>query len=390
MKIKINGLKKALAGALALTMCLGATLTTWAGANGEPGNPAEAKITKTVTYADGLETPAATFTFTFTPKSKDGRDDNATLALIPSITPATITFTAGDTTLTKSTGDLVAGIDWAAADGAGTYVWTVVEEQSGATINPSAGESMDYSRASFDLVVKVAYDAVNNIYYVESTHTDQLTNDSGDSQTGKTGADADDADYNFIFTNIFNKAGGTNPGDTDNEALVISKTVVDGDNGRDFPFAITLDDTAAWHTPRSYVETIYNGTDVITTLNILADGGEADGPIEFTLKHGQRLVFHDVPAGTLVNVTETGTTGYTPSTTGMVTINNLAEGATLTTGNQTVAVSATNIIAFTNTYDISNIPTGVLANNLPFIALIGFGILTMVLLAVINKRKAMR
>jgi hypothetical protein len=109
------------------------------------------------------------------------------------------------------------------------------------------------------------------------------------------------------------------------------------------------------------------------------------------LKHGQRLVFHDVPVGAVINVTETGTPGYKAAISGMETVAAGAIGASATTGNAQIATGP-NVVTFTNTFDTDGniIPGGVLANNLPFIAMIGAGILVVALFAVINKRKAMR
>ena len=398
MRIKMTGLKKVLTGALALTMCLGATLTTMAGTGGSVADPAQAHLSKTLSYAAGLSTPTATFTFDFEKVSKDGLTVPEMLAKIPTIGEKTLNFAAADTgtpdggiiSITKSTADVVAGIDWTAADGAGTYVWRVTERVAG--FSPATGERMDFSDASFDLVVKVAYNAASDSYYVESTHTDQTHVDDGTTGGAKGGADVSaggtgDADYNFTFTNIYSVQAGENPGTGtgNNEALVISKTVVDGDTGRGFAFTITLNDSAVTHTPATYVGTVYNGTTATgETVNVIA-GATATG---FTLKHGQRLVFHDVPVGTVVNVTEQANLGYTPSITGMATVDG-TEGQELSTGNRTVGLGA-NAIHFTNTVDTTIIPGGVLANNLPFFAMIGAGILVVALFAVINKRKAMR
>lgn len=389
----MKGLKKALTVALALTMCFGATLTAMAGVGGTKDNPAEAYLSKTVSYAKDLSTPEAEFTFEFAAKGKDGRAD--TEALVPAIANQTINFTAGEagtttgavTKVTKDTADLVAGIDWEAADGAGTYVWTVTERQSGAVLN--TGEAMDYSKASFELIVKVAYDAVSDSYYVEETKTSQLTDNAGNSATGKGGAETGDGDYNFSFTNIFSREGGEDPGEGEgnNEALAISKIVVDGvDANKDFSFTITLDDSVAGHTAGTYVGTVYNGTTATATTYSVA----GDGSATFTLKQGQRLVFHDMPVGTVVNVTEAGTAGYTPVISGSMAAANGADGEALSTGDNAIKKDVDNTVIFTNTYDNSNIPTGVLANNLPFIILIGAGLLAVAAFAVVNRRKAMR
>ena len=403
MGIKMKGLKKALASALTLTMCLGATLTTMAGAGGTPTNQAEAKLSKTVSYASTLTAPTATFTFDFEKTSKDGITDAPMLAKIPTINPATIGFTAGETgvtnggvtSITKATPNLLAGINWADADGAGTYVWTVTEQQSGFTAG--TGENMDYSEAVFQLVVKVAYDPGSDSYYVESTFTDQTHTDNGDAGGGKNGADpgdgsagSGDADYNFTFTNIYSKQAGGNPGGGagNNEALSIGKTVTGtgADQGRNFAFTMTLNDSATTHTSKNYVGTVYNGATATSTTHTVNGDGT---PITFNLKHGQRLVFHDVPVGAIVNVTETGTTNYTPAISGMVNVNTGTDGASLSTSNATIG-TGTNAITFTNTFDNSQIPTGLFANNLPFIALMVAGIFAVAVLAVVNKRKAMR
>ena len=403
MRIKMTGLKKVLTGALALTMCLGATFTTMAGAGGTVGNPAKAHLSKTLRYAEGLNTPTANFTFDFEKTSKDGRTDAETLAKIPEIAAQTLTFGVTDVgtpangivNITKSTTDLMASMNWTAADGAGTYVWKVTERATG--FSPATGERMIFSEASFNLVVKVAYDANTDSYYVESTQTDQTNQNNGNAGGGKGGADngtggpgTGDADYNFTFTNIYSIQGGGNPGGGagDNEALAIGKTVAGGgDAGRNFAFTLTLDDSAVTHTPATYVGTIYDGSTATATTVSVSAAAQAT----FNLKHGQRLVFHDMPVGAVINVTETGTPGYKASISGMETVTAGAIGASATTGNTRIATGA-NVVTFTNTFDTDGVtvPGGVLANNLPFFAMIGAGILVVALFVVINKRKVMR
>ena len=412
MGIKKNGLKKVLTGALALTMCLGASLATLAGTGGTLANPAEAKLSKTVSYAENLTPPNATFNFTFTAVGKDGI--TGTAAQVPTIAPQALTFTSADAAtavtangisrITKNTNNLLGGITWTAA---GTYVWTVTETPNTVT-GLGAGESIDYSQATFQLIVKVAYDSASDSYYVESTQTTQGTNDNGTANTdAKGGADIGDQDgsgnniYNFTFTNIYSKQGGGNPGgggltegedttdpSTDgNEALAISKAVVNSvDASQDFSFTLTVNDSAAKHISASYVGTVYNGT-VATARTVTVNGNGTAAT--FTLKEGQRLVFHDLAVGTVVNVTEGAIAGYTPAVSGtMVTLPGTVN-TSLSTGNRTIAAAA-NTIIFTNTFDTTNIPTGVLANNLPFITLIGAGILAVALYAAVKKRQAVR
>ena len=409
MGIKKNGIKKVLTGALALTMCLGASLATLAGTGGTPASPAEAKLRKTVSYADTLTTPNASFQFTFTGMSKDGLANSA--SQVPTITTQTLTFASTDTgttaggitSVTKNTNNLLAGITWTAA---GTYLWNVVETPNTNT-SLSAGEAIRYSSAAFELIVKVAYDSTTDSYYVESTQTNQTTNNDNTANTdGKNGADVGDEDgsgnsiYNFTFTNIYSKEAGGNPGggglgegedttdpSTDgNESLAIRKVVENSvDASQNFAFSITLNDSAATFTRGTYVGRIYNGTVATgTTVSVVANGTA----VPFNLRENQRLVFHDLPVGTVANVTETGIAGYTPAISGMVTQAGTV-ATTLSTGNQTLKTGE-NVITFTNTFDNTNIPTGVLANNLPFIALIGAGVLAVALYTAVKKRQAMR
>jgi len=412
MRIKKKGLKKLLASALALMMCLGMTLTTMAGV-GTPAAPAVAVLRKTVRFAATLTSPAADFTFEFEKVGKDGIADSATL--VPTIDDVVLSFTQGETdtavdgviNISKESANLLTGLTWEsddadeyAGDGAGVYVWRVTETQSGATIDAATGEAMDYSQAMYLLIVTVAYDETTESYYVQRTEmvteedhtgeTVELTDGKGDVDPDD-GAGGENPSFGFEFINIFSKQGGEDPGvPATNEALVVSKEVTGSivETTRDFSFVISLNDSVAKHTPATYVGTIYDAADaVVGTVSVTASG-DVDDVVAFTLKHEQRLVFTDVPVGTKVTITETGTIGYVPSVSGMVTAD-AAVGEDLTTAVQTIALGE-NRLDFVNNYTGGTVETGLVANYLPFIALIGLAVLVVASFAVINRRKAMR
>lgn len=388
-----------MAGMLAIVLCFATSLTALAGTGGTATNPQEAILTKTLKFADGagLSTPAAAFTYNFTKVSLDGSTAAADLAAMP--TPAaSISFTAGETsTLNTGTGmqeitktaNVLSGLAWGRT---GVYEYTVVENATGFT--PGAGEAMIYSQAQFTLYVVIAYDAGTNTYFPEITYTQQtvLNNGTpGGSKGDPNKNDVTNTTYNFIFENVYTKVGGSTPG---TDALKITKatTGTGSDPTKAFSFTLTADDTLTGVlTPgtATYSGTLTQGG-VATTVSFTADGTA----YPFTLAAGDSLVIDDALAGTTFEVEETGAANYIPSYTGTVG-NSAAISATgtlatnLATNTQTVG-AINNEVDYTNTFDNSLIPTGILNNVVPVVALLAVVVLGFIAFAAMNRRKASR
>ena len=388
--MKRNKLKKVFSGimtaALALTLCLGTAVPVSAG-SGTEASPAEATITKKFQHAQGVTTPAATFTFAFTKVSEDGAAPSSNM---PNIANKTVNYTAADngttaaglTTVTKETGNILDGITWPHA---GEYVYSIVENATGYT--PGTGENLTYSQATYKLYVRVANGTSG--LYVANVMAERVVDDNGD--TVSPGVKVDPAPGNgagngLAFTNVFTKRGGG----TDADSLIISNAVSGtyADRTKQFNFSLTVTN-APTSSATSFTGTITKAD--TTTSTVTVSPGTAQ---TFTLAHGEKLTFSDLPAGTTYTLSQTGMAGYKPSyrvienggTPSAGTAADFGDG--LATGTRLVGENA-NSADFTNTYDDGTITdTGILVNNLPFIVLIGVSLLALGAV-VVSKRRQM-
>jgi len=384
-----------MAGMLAMVLCLATSLTVLAGTGGTQTVPQKAQFSKTLQYADGvgLTTPNVTFTFNFTKVSLDGLSTPADLATMPTIGPETLSFSNTDTPtvvgsmnrITKTSND-VAAQTWTAT---GVYEYQVTETASGFTPAVTA-EAMNYSQAVYTLYVVVSYDAATSSYYVEQTYTDQTTNNTGGTGGGKGGANTVDGDYNFLFTNTYTKQGGTTAG---TDALTITKTTTGtgSDQSKQFTYTLTADDSVTGVAPAAYTGTITRAGGGTSTVSLTADGTTA---ATFTLADGDEIVFNTLPAGTTFEVEETGAASYIATYSGTTASGAISSGtgtvgAALSTGTQTIGTTD-NEVNFTNTYDSSLIPTGVLSDIAPFLALTAAAVLAFAVFAATNRRKVSR
>lgn len=387
-------MSRILAGMLAIVLCFATSLTALAGTGGTYANPQKAILTKNLRYATGvgLSTPTANFTYTFTKVQLDGSTDATDLAAMPAIAPAALSFSSVDTSTTVAgmeqvtkTVDVLNGLTWTRT---GVYEYHVVENATGFTAG--AGENMIYSQAEFTLYVVIAYDSVANDYYPEITYTEQTKLDDGNSGGAK--GDPSDptnvTDYNFIFNNIYTKKGGSTPG---TDALKITKTTtgIGSDPTKLFNFTLTADDSGAVPTAGTYSGTLTIGG-VTSTVSLVADGVT---PLTFTLASGDTLVFNDVLAGTTFDVEEAAAANYMPSfagtTAGGAISGSAAVNTLLATGTEKVGM-INNTVDYTNAFDNSLIPTGILNNVVPVVALLAVVVLGFIAFAAMNRRKASR
>jgi len=385
-----------MAGMLAIILCFATSLAALAGTGGTVTNPQKAILTKNLRYATGagLSTPTANFTYTFTKVQLDGSTNPADLAAMPAIAPAALSFSSADTStlvggmeqVTKTV-DVLNGLTWTRT---GVYEYHVEEDTTGFTAGP--GENMIFSQAEFTLYVVIAYDSGTSTYFPEITWTQQTVLNNGTPGGAKGNPDdVLDGSYNFIFENIYTKqGGGITPG---TDALTITKntTGTGSDPSKAFSFTLTADDTGAGVLVPggSYSGTLTQGG-VTTTVSLTADGTA----YPFTLASGDSLVIDDALAGTTFEVTETGAASYIPSYAGTVG-NSVAitaagtVGTNLATGTQTIG-AINNEVNYTNTFDNSLIPTGILNNVVPVLALLALAVLGFIAFAAINHRKVSR
>ena len=125
--------------------------------------------------------------------------------------------------------------------------------------------------------------------------------------------------------------------------LRISKTVTGnaGEVRRDFHFTVTLTDLSGNPLKGSYS---YTGSSIYGSEDAPADGVITDGVVTVTLRHGQEITFHDVPAGTSYRVEEeeADTEGYRTT----LTVDGNGQAAAAAEG--TIQIDGTAVVEYEN------------------------------------------
>lgn len=307
-------------------------------------------ITKEFEMADGLKTPAATFTFTATSTTEGA----------PTATIADVSFTEGQAGTLKGEKYVLEGKTAISFTGtwphAGEYVYTVTESKE----NPIS--NVTYDNTSYRL----------RVYVINGTNGLEIETITAEGANGKTDK--------ILFTNTYAKNDATLTIEKKTTGKYANKT-------KKFNFEITFTKS-----PMSDKTTF--------TGNIGSEPVECTAGIakSFTLADREQLVFSNLPVGTTYVVKELAASdGYTPSVTVLenktTTVNNriaAQEGDALDTlkegGKKNLVGENENKVTFTNTYkDVA--VTGIVMNNLPFILLVAVAIVAFVSLAVIKRRR---
>lgn len=302
------------------------------------------------------------------------------------VTIPEISFTGDETgTTTKK-----AEVGFPTYKEAGKYEYTVTENETAQPAIPtdSVHEEMIMSKAEYTMDVYV--ENINDGCQIANIIVNKTKDDKGGNETGK--VDISNTDKNgFKFTNTYVQEAGTgdkpsNPGEDYNTygSLNVSKTI--NKNGANS--ASTTDEFSFQATFK-----FPTGTDANTLGEVKANGTAitlTDGACDFKLKNGEKEKFTGLPVGTTMTVTESATPNYKGSA--KVTING-APGKTIEATKYDEAITVSNqklgqkknTVDVTNTYN--NVPvTGIIMNNLPYIAMIVIGAAALVVY-VQNKRK---
>lgn len=368
---------KIFASALALTLTVGAFQLPSYVANADEKKAPELKIKKVLNLPkDGVSTPDETFTFEFTKHSFNRKEDEESKKKLPSIQGKSVVFTKditadSDTTkegkqIVKLTDDVLNGVNFPEA---GQYTYSVTEKKGDKA-------DMTYSKATYLVSLFVGADD-KGVFVVKSIQIKQEKNDDGqEKQDGKIeykpGTGDEGKGNNFEFNNNYDpKNGNNNPSGPDitaedKKGFVLRKTIAgtDVNTNEKFTFSITAEKPKGSHSN----ENTFKYKVVSSDGNA---GNEKEGKygtaFNVDLKHGERVVFSGVLLGSTVKAEETVSGGYTPSITEskingqVVTLENLKTG--LPIGDD----SEGNAVNFVNTQQTA---TGILMNNLPFIALV--------------------
>lgn len=344
--------------------------------------------------AEGITTPEATFTFTFTPKtgtSSNGApyetisDSNGKIAAKNVVYSKSDLLQPNQTSIKKDTGNIFESVTYTHA---GEYVYTVAETQNvgWAQIlkNSVAIDSMTYDNRSYEMHVIVKNKQSSGVY-ISSVYFKLVSTSS----TAKVKPSEKGELYKYdLFVNTYRKNAGkiTNPNEpTPNKpkpenfnpgakSLVIKK-LVEGDSAdktKDFTFKLTF----------TKASTDDQGTfvgQVGSTSYTFENGKEKT----ITLHHDQSLVFDNLPAGTRYKLVESGSQGY--KATASYNENGVIRNQT---GTASADFTQTSILVGEKTNDntitnsLPNVtPTGLLIDNLPFILMIGLGLAGFVVLS---------
>ena len=361
-------------------------------ANGETS--AKVAINKVLNIAEGITTPEATFTFTFTPKtgtSSNGApyetisDSNGKIAAKNVVYSKSDLLQPNQTSTKKDTGNIFESVTYTHA---GEYVYTVAETQNvgWAQIlkNSVPIDSMTYDNRSYEMHVIVKNKQSSGVY-ISSVYFKLVSTSS----TAKVKPSEKGELYKYdLFVNTYRKNAGkiTNPNEpTPNKpkpenfnpgakSLVIKK-LVEGDSAdktKDFTFKLTF----------TKASTDDQGTfvgQVGSTSYTFENGKEKT----ITLHHDQSLVFDNLPAGTRYKLVESGSQGY--KATASYNENGVIRNQT---GTASADFTQTSILVGEKPNDntITNslpdvTPTGLLIDNLPFILMIGLGLAGFVVLS---------
>lgn len=361
-------------------------------ANGETS--AKVAINKVLNIAEGITTPEATFTFTFTPKtgtSSNGAPYETIDSSNGQITDKNVSYSGtdvlatGQTNIKKETGDIFREVNYTHA---GEYVYTVAEKQNvGWNViqkNGSPIDFMTYDNRNYEMHVIVKNKTTGGTY-ISSVYFKQVS----PSVNGKVKPSESGTTYKYdLFTNIYRKNAGkiTDPNepnpnkpnvskvDPNAKSLVIKKVVsgATADKSKDFTFKLTF--------TKASTETSQSITGKIgETSKTFVYGQETT----ITLRHDQSLVFDTIPAGTRYKLVETGSQGYTASAAykeNGASKNQAGTVSTNFTQDSILIGEKPNDNTITNSLpDVT--PTGLLIDNLPFILMIGLGLAGFVVLS---------
>ena len=324
------------------------------------------KVMKYFEMAEGLETPAETFTFEI-----ESNSNNPKNTPLPAVDDAVYTkddsadVVNGKRTIKK--GATITLPKVTQFPHAGEYLYTLTE------VTPvQKNENITYSNESYTLRVRVKNAATGNGLDIASVTANKNPDGDTANNQNKVGE--------ISFTNTYAKNAGL---------TIEKKTTGDyADRTKKFKFTITF-------TKKSETDaTKYTGK--IGNTEVQCTAGEK---AEFYLGNGDKLIFNAVPVGTRYVVEETAEPGdgYTPVS---VTVTENGTETKKTNNNEKSGISSepqngtdslvgekTNKVVFENHYD--DIPiTGIIMNNLPFILLIGVAVLAFGALVILKKRSA--
>ena len=335
-------------------------------------------INKTIKVADGATLPTGTISFNVI-----GNDSGKPVLTVPNIIVDKSKDV--DSTTTDLEFETEATVSITDADGninviPGVYNYTVTENNTG--INAGTNGTISYN--------------VENRTYNINVYVENISeyNDDGELSGSHVGIKAITATIvgdndnikqtDLSFVNVYNETNASTP-------LTVKK-VIEGrqaNKQKTFDFDIDLDFPEE-SVGATYTYRIKNGNEVTGQIS-KANDGTIKAHIDAQLADNETVVFTSLPVGTKYTVTENTVSGdnYTGSldmsNNAKVTGNDKNDNGGQIQSTASVLPSERVTATFTNTYKDTPI-TGVIVNNMPYIALLGASGAGLVVLAASKKR----
>lgn len=377
-------MKRLLSIMLALMLVLSMAATAFATEQTKAGEAKATEIKVTKTYNDPVGY-GAKFFFDVTQTYPDPMSGTNTA---PTLTIAPFSFAADHANAVETAEKLVKIEN---LRGAGTFKYTVKERQTWGdptsdtvpiTAPDLKGGEMTMSKAEYEVTVTITEPKTGE-FAIESVVAKQLLDDAGQKPSG------DGKVEELTFVNTYAKEAGDLTDDTLG-SLRIDKTVVN---------PLTVDQNFSF-----ILEYTYPAGGNPFTVNYTHSGHGAVTPnpngtsAKFTLKGGEYVVVTGLPIGTVVNVEESATTGFTPSasvqmgggTPAKIDSLSVSDGLMLSdhlTSDLRTLREGKNVVGVTNTRDTTP-PMGVILNVLPYVLMVAIAGGMIVLFTVIKRRKA--
>ena len=410
--------KRLLAMLLAMAMVLSLGIISAFAEDTTPATDAQKaekfKLTKILKMPEGTKTPASTFAFEIT---KNG-DNN--IASAPTFAePVTISFTGNETQAAVSGEEGVVAVTKSLEDvfdgctATGTYSYLIKELATAPTTQ--AGENEKYTYAVNQYIVNIYVDSNGDQTFTlqeKVTPGDEWGKIPAETETievpGESGTETKTINVdNAKFENTYVKTAATtpdgkpdiddptDPADTKDDTAFCFEKKVENDTGSlyagtDFDFYVTvaapsinsLSNDKAGYTYK-VVKINSNPLQIVSTGVIDPAAEEATN---IKLKTGERAVFTDLDVGAKVTVREAEYADFaqTANVNGTAATDPTAAAGIVTA----VVQDDEKDLEVINTSNNNTTPTGILINNLPYIALALVAIGGLVAYVVVRRRNA--
>jgi hypothetical protein len=180
------------------------------------------------------------------------------------------------------------------------------------------------------------------------------------------------SDESFTYTNTYVPPEGND--------LSITKTVTGdmGDTNQSFEFSINLKDENGNPLSEEDIQVLLPGASDATIYTT-----DENGSITLSLKHGDTVTLQNLPPGTEYTITETGADNYTTNFsvsggTYELSSNNTLSGTMPDSADVSVSVTNNRVLA---------VPTGIRTEIEPFLLLLSFSLVTILLMVIVAKNK---